>query len=142
VAAGVRHTYRDVVATFIDGVFQPSPVPAQTGRTNYVDNDRIGVAAGLSCDWQPAWLSGARFRFSGQLQAHLLPERSQRKLDPTLPGSAGRQLVVDERPDDVTDNRGMGVPEAAGLQTNNPGWPGFSSRGILAGGGASISLLW
>jgi hypothetical protein len=142
IAAGVRHTYDGVLATFVDGVFQPSPVPAQTGRTNYVDNDRIGASAGLSYDWEPSWLAGARIRFAGQLQMHFLPERYQRKIDPTLPGSAGRQLVIDERPDGVTDNRGLSVPEAAGLQTNNPGWPGFSSRGILAGGGVSASLLW
>ncbi len=142
IAVGVRHTHGGVLATFIDGVFQPSPVPAQTGRSNYVDNDRIGAAAGLSYDWDPAWLNGARFRFAGQLQMHDLPERFQRKIDPASAGSAGRELVIDERPDDVTDNRGMAVPEATGLQTNNPGWPGFSSKGVLAGGGASISLLW
>jgi hypothetical protein len=70
-----------------------------------------------------------------------LPERHQTKDNPTLPNASG-SLVVDERPDNVTDNRGMPVPEAAGLQTNNPGWPGFSSRGVLAGGGVSVSLLW
>jgi hypothetical protein len=141
IAAGVRHTYGGVLTTFIDGVFQPSPVPLQTGRTNYVDNDRIGAAAGVSYDWQPEWLNGARFRFAGQVQAHVLPERYQRKIDPRSPGASG-ELVIDERPDDVTDNRGMPVPDATGLQTNNPGWPGFSSKGILAGGGVSISLLW
>lgn len=142
VAVGVRHTYAGVLATFVDGVFQPSPVPAQTGRTNYVDNDRIGAAAGISYDWEAAWLGGARLRFAGQLQMHALLERYQRKLDPTLPGLTGGQLVIDERPDNVTDNRGMPVPDAAGLQTNNPGWPGFSSKGMLAGGGVSVSLLW
>jgi hypothetical protein len=142
VAVGVRHTFAGVLATFVDGVYQPSPVPAQTGRTNYVDNDRIGAAAGLSYDWEPAWLNGARFRFAGQLQMHFLPERYQKKLDPTSSGAAGKQLVIDERPDGVTDNRGMPVPEAAGLQTNNPGWPGFSSKGVLTGGGLSVSLLW
>jgi hypothetical protein len=142
VALGLRHTYQGTCATFVDGVFQPSPVPAQTGRTNYVDNDRIGAAAGVSYDWEPTWLSGARLRFAGQLQMHFLPERYQKKLDPTLPGSSGRQLVVDERPDGVTDNRGMPVPDAVGLQTNNPGWPGFASKGMLAGGGVSVSLLW
>jgi long-chain fatty acid transport protein len=142
VAFGVRHTYQGVLATFLDGVFHPSPVPAQTGRTNYVDNDRIGVAAGLAYDWHIAELGGAMLRFAGQMQMHFLPERYQRKIDPALPGAAGRQLVIDERPDDVVDNRGMPVPDAAGLQTNNPGWPGFSSRGMLAGGGVSVSLLW
>ena len=142
IAAGVRHTYDGVFATFLDGVFQPSPVPAQTGRTNYVDNDRIGVAAGLSYDWQPDQLGGAVLRFAGQMQLHVLPERYQKKIDPTLVSLPGRQLVIDERPDDVIDTRGMPVPEAAGLQTNNPGWPGFGSKGLLAGGGVSASLLW
>jgi hypothetical protein len=142
IAVGVRHTYDGVLTSFLDGVFQPSPVPAQTGRTNYVDNDRIGFGAGVSYDWQLTHLGGAMLRFAGQLQMHFLPERYQKKLDPTLPGSAGRQLVTDERPDDVIDTRGMPVPEAAGLQTNNPGWPGFASKGILTGGGLSVSLLW
>jgi hypothetical protein len=142
VALGVRNIYDGVFTTFVDGVFQPTPVPAQTGRTNYVDNDRIGAMAGVSYDWHVPQLKGAMLRFAGQLQMHFLLERYQQKLDPTLPGMAGRQLVVDERPDDVTDTRGMPVPEAAGLQTNNPGWPGFSSKGILAGGGVSVSLLW
>jgi hypothetical protein len=142
VAFGVRHTYDGVLSTFVDGVFQPTPVPAQTGRTNYVDNDRIGFGAGVGYDWHVDALKGAILRFAGQLQMHFLPERYQKKLDPTLPSSAGRQVVIDERPDDVIDTRGMPVPEAAGLQTNNPGWPGFASQGILAGGGVSVSLLW
>jgi hypothetical protein len=141
IAFGVRHTYRDMLATFVDGIFQPTPVPAQTGRTNYVDNDRIGVGAGISYDWRVASI-GAVVRFAGQMQMHFLPERYQRKIDPALAGSSGRQLVIDERPDDVIDTRGMPVPDAAGLQTNNPGWPGFSSKGLLAGGGVSVSLLW
>ena len=141
ISVGVRHIYDGVFATFLDGIFQPTPVPAQTGRTNYVDNDRIGVGAGISYDWHVAQI-GAALRFAGQMQMHFLPERYQRKLDPTSAGASGRQLVVDERPDDVIDTRGMPVPEAAGLQTNNPGWPGFASSGVLAGGGVSVSLLW
>jgi hypothetical protein len=80
-------------------------------------------------------------RFAGQAQLHVLPERYQRKLDPTGAGANG-SLVADERPDDVTDTRGMRIPQAAGLQTNNPGWPGFGSKGVLAAGGVSVSLLW
>jgi hypothetical protein len=140
-ALGVRHAYQGVLASYVDAVFQPTPVPLQTGRTNYVDNDRIGAVAGVSYDWHPEFLSGAMFRFAGNLQMHFLPERHQTKINPTLPSAPG-SLVLDERPDNVTDNRGMAVPEAAGLQTNNPGWPGFSSRGVLAGGGVSVSLLW
>jgi hypothetical protein len=141
VSAGVRHTYMGLLTTFLDGVFQPSPVPLQTGRTNYVDNDRIGVATGIGYDWHLGALNGAILRFAGQVQMHFLPERYQKKIDPTTSGSLP-SLVIDERPDNVTDTRGMAVPEAAGLQTNNPGWPGFSSSGVITGGGVSVSLLW
>jgi long-chain fatty acid transport protein len=140
-SAGVRHTYIGLLTTFLDGVYQPSPVPLQTGRTNYVDNDRIGFSTGVGYDWHIGALNGAIIRIAGQFQMHFLPERYQKKIDPS--GSGGsNSLVIDERPDSVIDTRGMPIPEAKGLQTNNPGWPGFASKGLLTGGGVSVSLLW
>jgi hypothetical protein len=141
ISAGVRNTYLGLLTTFLDGVYQPSPVPLQTGRTNYVDNDRIGFSTGVGYDWHVGALNGAIVRFAGQFQMHFLLERYQKKIDPTGAGGS-ESLVIDERPDNVTDTRGMPVPEAAGLQTNNPGWPGFASKGVLTGGGVSVSLLW
>lgn len=142
---GVRVTHAERLGAFLDATYRPSPVPAQTGRTNYVDNDRYGLNGGVHYDvpfqrWRVA------LRFAGQAQVHFLPERHQTKIDPTSPALAGRrysQLVVDEFPDDsINISTGVVIPEAAGLQTNNPGWPGFSSRGFLVGGGVSISLLY
>lgn len=31
---------------FVDANYRPSPVPLQTGRTNYVDSDRLGFVVG------------------------------------------------------------------------------------------------
>jgi long-chain fatty acid transport protein len=139
---GLRYTYDERVSTYVDGRYQPTPVPLQTGRTNYVDNDRWSAGAGVNYDldvekWE------VTFRFGLQAQFHLLPERHQTKIDPrSLSGGTFSQLVIDERPSTVTDSQGNPIPEAEGLQTNNPGWPGFGSRGILAGAGASASLLF
>lgn len=131
--------------TSLDAVYHPSPVPLQKGRTNYVDNDRYGVTASVSYDWPiPKW--DVVFRFGARAQGHLLPRRHQTKLDPTAPGYASQhlpQLVVDEWPDNAKDiSTGQGIPEAKGLQTNNPGWPGFASQGFLLGGSLSLSLLY
>jgi hypothetical protein len=66
-------------------------------------------------------------------------------LDPTSPQYAGQkysQLVVDEWKDGTTNNRGEVIPQSNGLQTNNPGWPGFSSKGTIWGAGLNVALLY
>ncbi|HEX6245937.1 MAG TPA: hypothetical protein VFZ61_33660, partial [Polyangiales bacterium] len=143
-ALGVHFQHSGWKASF-DSVYHPSPVPLQTGRSNYVDNNRLGASAGFSYDWQiPKW--DVVFRFGARAQAHLLFSRYQAKLDPTAPAHVGKdlsQLVLDEWPDGVKDiSTGQVIAEAKGLQTNNPGWPGFSSRGFLLGGNLSVSLLY
>lgn len=144
-ALGVRLTNDERLRTFLDANFRPSPVPMQTGRTNYVDNDRYGFSGGVDYDLPfPRWK--VALRFGAQAQVHMLRERHQTKIDPRSPQYAGHsysQLVADEWPDDSIDvSTGQTIAEAAGLQTNNPGWPGFSSRGFIVGGGATISLLY
>lgn len=144
-ALGVRYTYDRKLATFLDGNYRPSPVPRQTGRTNYVDNDRIGFGGGVHYDF-PIDDWEVKLRVGGQAQMHLLQERHQAKLDPKAPAFASGfypQLVIDEWADTATSpSDGMPYAEAQGLQTNNPGWPGFSSKGTLVGGGLSLSLLY
>jgi hypothetical protein len=139
-AFGVRYAYADRVVTFLDVAYEPTPVPPQTGRTNYVDNDRFGIDGGATYTWPiEAW--DLSFRFGAQAQLHLLPERHQTKVVPRqAPGS--ESLVQDEWPDDALDVNGVPFPEAEGLQTNNPGWPGFSSKGTLVGGALSVGLLY
>jgi hypothetical protein len=68
----------------------------------------------------------------------VLVPRYQRKINnPNDP-----ENVQDEFPDDAVDSRGRPIASAAGLQTNNPGWPGFGSAGLIWGGGATLGLLF
>lgn len=130
--AGARHSYGPW-RSFIDGTYVPSAIPLQSGRTNYVDNDRIGAAAGVDYMFK---LWSVPFRVGARAQVHALLLRHQIKVAGTDP-----QRVRDEFPDDAVDTRGDPIAAAAGLQTNNPGWPGFGSSGLLIGGGLSLALL-
>ena len=90
--------------------------------------------------WLPRARVGAAFGFGAQAQGHVLRERRQRKL---APRAGDTQRVVDEWPDDSIDiSTGERIAEASGVQTNNPGYPGFSSRGFLVGGTLSVSLVY
>lgn len=143
VAVGVRHVYDQRLTSSIDAMYEPTPVPLQTGRTNYVDNDRFGFAAGVSYEFPISEKTALRVGLNGQL--HVLPERSQRKIDPKSEPYADKsypQLVQDEWVDGAVDNREQVIPESFGLQTNNPGWPGFSSKGVILGGGLNLALVW
>lgn len=119
---GVRHFYGPVRG-FVDLSYVPSPVPEQVARSNYVDNDRVAI--GLGADMKiPVGSSYVRPGF--QLGAARLVPRSNTK-DP--------DRIVDELPDGaVFDSTRDPVPGAGGLQTNNPGYPGFRSAGYLWSG--------
>lgn len=138
---------------FADVSYRPTPVPEQTGRTNYVDNDRVSGATGF--DWMferplTTIRLGLNFRAFG-----LLPRDNDKQTPETNTVAYERddrfgvehfdQLVVDEVPDDALDGssvRGDALAGREGLQTNNPGYPGFSSGGLLWGGGLSLSFLY
>ena len=140
---GLRHTYEGRLSSGIDATFQPSPVPEQTGRTNYVDNDRYAFAASVNYDIPLNEKLALRIGAQGQL--HVLTERSQTKIDPKLPMYADQkysQLVQDEWVDGAMNNRDEVIQASYGLQTNNPGWPGFSSEGMILGGGVNVSLMY
>ena len=127
-AAGVRHVYGRARG-FVDLSVTPSPVPDQVGRSNYVDNDRVGIA--LGGDLEVA-IAGARVRPGLSLFAQRLVPRHARKDD---------ARIRDELPDDaVLGSTRDPVPGARGLQTNNPGWPGFASAGFLWGGTFTLSI--
>ncbi len=132
VAVGGR--YRTGVTTFyLDGAYVPSPVPPQTGRNNYVDNDRLSVTSGVRTVTR---ILGVDVKGGFQLQAHYLVPRSVMKSpDATHP-------VVDEFPDNSVDpsvDPSAYLPEAQGLQTNNPGYPGYRSNGWILGAGITLS---
>ncbi|MCG3174586.1 MAG: hypothetical protein GMKNLPBB_02831 [Myxococcota bacterium] len=114
----------------IDLSYSPSPVPAQTGRSNYVDNDRLAAAIGYEAAFDLFDIPCAG-GLNLQLQ-HLL-KRSHVK-DPAQ--------IPDEFPDSVNLRDGQFIPASAGLQTNNPGYPGFSSSGWMAMAGASFKIFY
>jgi long-chain fatty acid transport protein len=124
----------------LDGQYKPSPVPAQTGRTNYVDNDRLG--ASLSMEYALR-LFDVDFKLGAQLQLYRMLERSVKKIAPPTAGGVNQtpQLVWDEIPDDARRGNGTPVEGREGLQTNNPGWPGYSSLGWVSSGGIYLSVL-
>jgi hypothetical protein len=137
------HMRRGAWAGNLDANARRTPVPAQTGRTNYVDNDRYGFLLGASYE-VPIPKYDATFKVGAQAQVQVLPAHSQRKLDPAASSDPkANQRVVDEWPDGSVDvSTGQVIAEAAGLQTNNPGWPGFRSKGFITGSVLTLSLLY
>jgi len=117
--------------------WEPSPVPDQDGRTNYVDNDRVGMSAGLQ---RALLLSDGRTLTVGAfLHASAFPWRSTEKQPlASYPSCAeAGDRLCDEVPDTTLDSRsGEALPAAQGLQTGNPGFPGFSSGGWAFAAGA------
>jgi long-chain fatty acid transport protein len=123
----------------LDVQYKPTPVPLQRGRSNYVDNDRLGASQSLEYTFP---VRDTKFTLGVQLQGFWLLERSVRKLTPpTFADGRNRTpaLVTDEVPDDARIG-GKPFPNAEGLQTNNPGWPGFSSKGWLSSAGLYLSV--
>jgi long-chain fatty acid transport protein len=136
---GARYQ-RGTVGVFLDTEYQPTPVPLQTGRTNYVDNDRVGVDSGVDYKFS---LLDTWFHVGAQLEVQRLVPRYQNKLPtPTYPDGQNHTpgLVADEVPDDSVLN-GQPLAGSKGLQTNNPGWPGFGSEGWILGGGVYLSVV-
>lgn len=131
IALGGRYE-TDGAAFSFDVGWTPSPVPDQVGAENYVDEDRLGMAAGLEADID---ILGTKMKGQIGVQVHrLMPRDTKKREDAAFP-------VRDEFPDDAVDIlTGEGFPEAAGLQTNNPGWPGWSSAGWLLSAGVSLKI--
>ncbi len=136
---GFRYIHHATRA-FVDTQYKPTPVPLQTGRSNYVDNDRLGAGAGI--DYAFSCVHTA-MRVGVQAQAYWLIPRYQNKL-PTPPEPDGLDhypaLVADEVPDDA-QVAGQPLTGTQGLQTNNPGWPGFGSQGLIMSGGLFLTVM-
>jgi hypothetical protein len=125
---GLRHKYR-FFRGYVDLTYVPSPVPEQVGRSNYVDNDRIGAFLGGDFDVR---FGSTHIRPGVQFFGNRLIPRYNTK---------DNALIVDELPNDaINSSTGQAVPGAAGLQTNNPGWPGFSSEGWVYGGMVTLGI--
>ncbi len=120
--------------------WEPTPVPEQTGRTSYVDNDRVSASVGgghqmrfFQRDVELGWFV--------QLQQLLPRDTNKKRLDEQPPCGPGVDVVCDEVADNTTDPA-TGEPIAAyqGLQTGSPGFPGFQSYGRLIAVG--FDLKW
>jgi hypothetical protein len=127
---GVRHKWKKVRG-YIDWQWAPTPVKDQTGRSNYVDSDRFGVAFGGDFE---AVVGGVRLRPGLQLTAYRLAWRNTIKDSSKIP---------DELPDDSRSSlTGDPIAGSKGLQTNNPGYPGFGMDGWIYGGTVSLAVLF
>jgi hypothetical protein len=130
VSVGVRPRVGRVKG-FVDMQYAPSPVPTQVGRSNYVDNDRLGLSLGGSVD---VTIGGVHLKPGLSLVGYRMIPRHAEKDDSEL---------VDELPDRSRyANTGDLVLGAHGLQTNNPGWPGFGSDGWLYGGTVTLEAIF
>jgi hypothetical protein len=126
---GASWRYAKDLEASLGAAWYPSPVPAQVGRTNYVDNTLVGFTIGHRHELHPF---GRTVIVSAAGQLWVMLERTTYK-DPSQ--------MVDEFPDGVrTLETQRPMPEAKGLQTNNPGFPGYRAGGWL--GAASISLAY
>jgi len=127
-ALGVRHLYGRARG-FIDLAYAPSPVPEQVGRSNYVDNDRASISLGADLKIP---IAGSYVRPGFQVGvARLIPRHNTK--------NAAR--LVDELPDGAAfDSTRDPVPGSTGLQTNNPGYPGYGSAGYLWTGAFTLEI--
>lgn len=134
--------------------YRQSPVPDQTGRSNFVDNSLLRFAVG----------AGYMFHFG-------TPKATDRKFLPSPAGPVGKDRTLEvsafvqlqfaipretvKTPqgsltacgpgvtticDEVPDDAAGGDPRVAGLQTGNPGFPGYTSGGWIAMGG--LQAIW
>jgi len=110
--------------------FYPSPVPAQTGISNYVDSHLLFLSIGNKSIFN-FWGRKIEVAFSFMAWNSLTREVTK---DP--------MKVRDEFPDGSTDLRtGAVLTESFGLQTNNPGFPGFSSGGWAFSENLTVGFL-
>ncbi len=120
--------------------WEPSPVPEQTGRTNYVDNSRIVATTGATHGLE---LFGRALEVDWYVQVHHLLPRDTNKAQTSPAPACGADVTVvcDEIPDDtVNPTTGQKVAEYQGLQTGNPGFPGWTSWGDLLAVG--VDMRW
>ncbi len=137
-AVGVELDYSESTDLRIGAGFEPSPVPAQTGRTNYVDNDRLhfSIGAGHGFQWGETKIEVDWYL---RFQSLLTRETEKRGLDDYPDCGPDVSELCDEVPDDLLDpGTGRPYPEARGLQTGNPGFPGFVSGGWTGSLGAEL----
>ena len=123
--------------------YVPSPVPAQTGRENYVDNDRFGFSLGYHEYFSVTDQIKIGAGISGSLQ-WLLSRTEEKDLERSMKDGG----IIDEVPDDDAEYYGSELSSEdvetikKEMQTNNPGFPGWESKGFLLNLGISAEVIW
>ena len=115
----------------LSGRYMPTSIPEQSGRTNYVDNDQLAIDMGYirkipSDNFDLKLGIGCQFY-------HLIERHHWKQKSSDNP-------VIDELPDAVSIRTGDPIIGSSGLQTNNPGFPGFRSSGFGVIWGFSIGV--
>ncbi len=124
--------------------WRPSPVPEQTGRTNFVANDRWTLATGGGGQFK-LWEETVEFNMSIQLQG--LIEHTVHKSPQSGGGvypacEAGESALCDEFPDPGPGATADTRRSSEGLQTGNPGFPGYRHGGYIVHAGMELSWLF
>ena len=118
--------------------WEPTPVPDQTGRTNYVDNDRVVGAAGVE---HTITVGNMALIVAGHVEFQQLLERTtMKKLGTDIACGTNDSVVCDEMLADDAERIGEPASAADGLQTGNPGFPGWTSGGSMTSVG--FDLTW
>lgn len=129
--AGVEWTSSPETRLRAGAGFIPTPVPEQRGRTNYVDNSRVLASLGGGHHF----LLGERAVEASwfiQFQHLIRRDTDKEGLDRYPECSPQERRLCDEVPDSTSDpHTGQPYAEAQGLQTGNPGFPGFVSGGWI-----------
>ena len=130
VRAGAEFRVSPYAALRLGAAYYPSPMPVQTGRYNYVDNDMTMYSLG----------AGFRFPVAGRLATVDLAAQlwHMHTLEVTKSNMVREDGgLIDEVPDTITDFDGNPLDEGQGLQTNNPGFPGYEVGGLAL----NVSLM-
>ncbi len=139
---GIEYQFYDDQKIRMGYAYQPSPIIDQTGRTNYVDNDRSMISLGSG---HQITFVNTKLQLSWHVQFHYLHGREViKKISGPSPNCAqGVNVVCDEVPDDtINPNTGKPWASAQGLQTGNPGFPGYSSGGWISQFGLELSWIF
>ena len=108
----------DWASVRIGMAYYPSPMPSQTGRYNYVDNDVMMYSLGGGFEF-PLFNWPVNLDLAVQLW-HMFSMKVVK--DPSQ--------MVDEVPFNYMDEDGTPI-NAEQLQTNNPGFPGYEFGGVV-----------
>ncbi len=128
----IHANYKTSLGRFGLGMkYQPTPVPEQEGRENYVDSDRLSLALSWKYNFT---VYGRALALTMNLQYHHLLERN------FIKNLNNANSVYDEYPLSVDSETGEIIPASEGFQTNNPGYPGYSHGGGIFAGSVMLTV--